>query len=62
VPTIGEVNAPGCFDRSAAAAAGAAAAAIGNADVARDTHAQSGALDFDLGEAGFIEQRCQFAN
>jgi hypothetical protein len=33
-----------------------------NADVTRDAHAQTGALDLDLGEVGFIQQQRQFAD
>ena len=31
-------------------------------DVARDPHPQTGALDFDLGQAGLIQQQREFAN
>ena len=34
----------------------------GDRDIARDTHAKSGTLDLDLGEACLIEQQRQFAN
>ena len=73
MPTIGEGTTPGCLAKSArstaAAATGAAAAALHirrhrccDADVARDAYPQAGALDLDLGQAGFVKQQSEFAN